>query len=482
MRPQAQRADEELRLIIETCPDFLCTTDVEGRFRFCNAAFETGLGYDPQSLVGKQSLELIHPDDVSSVTDAVRANPAATTVEFRFLHADGHWVYVEMNRRLVTDDKGDPRGAVVVSRDVTDRRKAEDRFRLLADHAPVGIYIAQDRRFVYVNPQFSRFTGFSDEELVGMDPMTLVVSDDRARVRESAVSALKAGLPSEYEYRIHNKAGEIRWIMESVVSIDYHGKRASLGNYVDITERKKAEEIQHQTLAELERSNEELAQFAYVASHDLQEPLRMVASFTQLLSRRYKGQLDEDADEFIRFAVDGVTRMQNLINDLLAYSRVGTRGNAMELTDAGFTLDRICADLAASIEESGAAVTRAELPSVWVDPTQFGQLLQNLVANAIKYRAPGRAPEVSVSAVRQAGGWHFTVKDNGIGIDPDYFERIFIIFQRLHGKEDYQGTGIGLAICKKIVERHGGHIWVDSEPRNGSAFHFTIPEREEDTP
>ncbi|MGH2609234.1 MAG: sensor histidine kinase, partial [Tepidiformaceae bacterium] len=167
---------------------------------------------------------------------------------------------------------------------------------------------------------------------------------------------------------------------------------------------------------------------------------------------------------------------------LLAYSRVGTRGNAMELTDAGFTLDRICADLAASIEESGAAVTRAELPSVWVDPTQFGQLLQNLVANAIKYRAPGRAPEVSVSAVRQPGGWHFTVKDNGIGIDPDYFERIFIIFQRLHGKEDYQGTGIGLAICKKIVERHGGHIWVDSEPRNGSAFHFTIPEREEDTP
>ncbi len=485
VRPQPQKTasgDEELRLIIETCPDYLCTTDVEGRFRFCNAAFESGLGYEPASLVGRQSLELIHPDDVPTVLEAVRNSPATATVSFRFLHADGHWVFVEMNRRLVTDSQGNPRGAVVVSRDVTDRRKAEDRFRLLADHAPVGIYIAQDRKFVYVNPQFSRFTGYTEDELIGMDPSSLVVPEDRVQVRENAVRALKAGRPFDYEYRIHNKAGETRWIMESVVSIDYHGKRASLGNYVDITERKRAEEAQKHTLADLERSNEELAQFAYVASHDLQEPLRMVASFTQLLSRRYKGQLDEDADEFIRFAVDGVTRMQNLINDLLAYSRVGTRGGAMELTEADHILDRVCADLAATIEESGAVVNRGELPSVWVDPTQFGQLIQNLVANAIKYRTPGRAPEVTVSAVHEAGAWRFTVKDNGIGIAPDYFERIFIIFQRLHGKEDYEGTGIGLAICKKIVERHAGHIWVESEPHAGSAFHFTIPDREELTP
>ncbi|MEX1103059.1 MAG: ATP-binding protein, partial [Dehalococcoidia bacterium] len=229
------------------------------------------------------------------------------------------------------------------------------------------------------------------------------------------------------------------------------------------------------------RSNQELAQFAYVASHDLQEPLRMVASFTQLLSRRYKGQLDDDADEFIRFAVDGVTRMQSLINDLLAYSRVGTRNNAMEPTDVNFLIERVCIDLAPAIEESGATVTSTGLPTLDVDPTQFGQLLQNLVANAIKYRSPGRAPEVSVTGAHEDGAWHFTVKDNGIGIDPDYFDRIFIIFQRLHGKEDYEGTGIGLAICKKIVERHGGRIWVESEPHTGSAFHFTVPDREEDT-
>jgi PAS domain S-box-containing protein len=485
VRSQPQRSasgDEELRLIIETCPDYLCTTDIEGRFRFCNAAFEAGLGYDPVSLVGRQSLELIHPDDLAGVLEAVQRNPTSTTASFRFLHADGHWVFVEMNRRLVTDGQGKPRGAVVVSRDVTDRRKAEDRFRLLADHAPVGIYIAQDRQFVYINPQFSRFTGYTEDELIGMDPSSLVVPEDRARVRENAVQALKAGRPFDYEYRIHDKSGDTRWIMESVVSIDYHGKRASLGNYLDITERKRAEEAQKHTLAELERSNEELAQFAYVASHDLQEPLRMVASFTQLLSRRYKGKLDDDADEFIRFAVDGVTRMQNLINDLLAYSRVGTRGGAMELTDADHVLDRVCADLSTAIEESGAVISHEELPSIYVDPTQFGQLLQNLVANAIKYRAPGRTPEVTVSAIHEAGAWRFTVSDNGIGIGPEYFDRIFVIFQRLHGKEDYEGTGIGLAICKKIVERHGGHIWVESEPRTGSAFHFTIPDREEPTP
>jgi light-regulated signal transduction histidine kinase (bacteriophytochrome) len=173
--------------------------------------------------------------------------------------------------------------------------------------------------------------------------------------------------------------------------------------------------------------------------------------------------------------------MQNLINDLLAYSRVGTRGNAMEATDTNFLVERTCADLSASIEEKGATVTSANLPTVDVDPMQFGQLFQNLIANAIKYSAPGRKPEVSVTAAREEHAWHFTVKDNGIGIDPEYFERIFIIFQRLHGKEDYEGTGIGLAICKKIVERHGGRIWVESEPHQGSAFHFTVPDKKEDT-
>jgi light-regulated signal transduction histidine kinase (bacteriophytochrome) len=225
---------------------------------------------------------------------------------------------------------------------------------------------------------------------------------------------------------------------------------------------------------ELARSNEELGQFAYVASHDLQEPLRMVASFTQLLGRRYKGKLDDDADEFIRYAVEGVNRMQQLINDLLDYSRVGTRGNPMTEVDCNKTLARVLDSLHARIDENAATVNVAELPTIRADAMQMEQLFQNLVGNALKYR--GEAPPVvSVSAEPGEGHWHFTVADNGIGIDPAYSERIFVIFQRLHGKEEFEGTGIGLAICKKIVDRHGGHIWVESSSGQGSTFHFTLP-------
>jgi PAS domain S-box-containing protein len=238
---------------------------------------------------------------------------------------------------------------------------------------------------------------------------------------------------------------------------------------IDITKRKQAE-------AELARSNEELEQFAYVASHDLQEPLRMVSSYVQLLARRYQGRLDTDADEFIDFAVDGAKRMQTLITDLLKYSRVRTRGHQFEPTDSGAVLDGVLADLGETIRETSATVTHDALPQVMADPTQLGQLFQNLVGNAIKYHGH-EPPRVRVSAEPDGSMWQFAVRDNGIGIEPEYQERIFAIFQRLHGREEYPGTGIGLAVCKGIVERHGGRIWVESEPGKGSTFHFTLPKQ-----
>jgi light-regulated signal transduction histidine kinase (bacteriophytochrome) len=227
--------------------------------------------------------------------------------------------------------------------------------------------------------------------------------------------------------------------------------------------------------ADLARSNAELEQFAYVASHDLQEPLRMVASYTQLLARRYQGKLDQDADEFIGFAVDGARRMQELINDLLTYSRVGTRLLEVRTVDCGQLVDQVVVDLAAAIADRQASVTRDHLPLVLADPTQLRQLFQNLIANGIKFHRPGALPRVHVSASLNGEGWTFSISDNGIGIEPQYFERIFVLFQRLHGRDEYPGTGIGLALCKKIVERHGGHMRVDSTPAQGTTFRFTLP-------
>lgn len=224
---------------------------------------------------------------------------------------------------------------------------------------------------------------------------------------------------------------------------------------------------------ELVRSNDELQKFAYVASHDLQEPLRMVTSYLQLLERRYQGQLDADADDFIRFAVDGALQMRTLINDLLTYSRVGTQGRALEITSSTQALERAIANLKVAIDESRAIITYADLPDVRADPTQLTQLFQNLISNAIKFRdeTPAR---VVIEASHREDVWQFSVQDNGIGLDPQYAEQIFVIFQRLNNRVSYPGTGIGLAVCKKIVERHGGTIWVQSRPGQGATFYFTM--------
>jgi len=247
-----------------------------------------------------------------------------------------------------------------------------------------------------------------------------------------------------------------------------------LAAVIDLSERKRAAEQLAEKAGDLERSNRELEQFARVASHDLQEPLRMVAGYTQLLARRYRGRLDDEADEFIGYAVDGVTRMQELINGLLSYSRVQSGARTFEPVPVSKAVDWACANLELTIADAEAKVTQDDLPIVLGDPTQLRQLFQNLLSNAIKFRGAHR-PEIHLRAERQAGRWLLSVRDNGIGIDPAQRERVFEVFQRLHSHEEYEGTGIGLAVCQRIVERHGGEIWFEPAPDGGSIFFFTLP-------
>jgi len=248
----------------------------------------------------------------------------------------------------------------------------------------------------------------------------------------------------------------------------------------EVEERRRAENELKKTLADLERSNKELEQFAYVASHDLQEPLRMVSSYTQLLGERYGDQLDEKAKKFINYAVDGAIRMQQLIQDLLLFSRVTTRGEEFQPVDSGAALGMAMSGLGETIRESGALVTNDDVfPQVIADQTQLAQVFQNLISNAIKFRGQ-KQPRIHVSVQEQDLHWLFSVKDNGIGIDPRYRGKVFVIFQRLHTREEYPGTGIGLALCERIIKRHGGEIWFDSKPGEGSTFYFTFPKRTEE--
>ncbi len=301
---------------------------------------------------------------------------------------------------------------------------------------------------------------------------------DRHRFREAID---QTGSTRDFEVRLRKKNGEVMDCLLTATrrrSTDGGSPGEIQGLVRDVTERKRAEDELRRYSEELARSNADLQQFAYVASHDLQEPLRMVSSYTQLLGRRYKGNLDADADEFIGYAVDGATRMQNLINDLLAYSRVGAFGKPVEPTDCNHVFEHVVTDLRAAIDDSRAVVAHDPLPTVMADESELAHLFQNLIGNAIKFHGDEQ-PRVHVSAELNGEDWVFSVRDNGIGIEQQYADRIFRVFQRLHTRDKYSGTGIGLAICKRIVEGHGGRIWLESEPGKGSVFNFTIPTMEE---
>jgi signal transduction histidine kinase len=329
------------------------------------------------------------------------------------------------------------------------------------------------REFARANPPLRTNVSEGANYLTVCDATTGSEAEEAAAMA-AGIRAVQRCEQQEFvlEYPCHSPR-EQRWFNARVTRFLDHGAPRIVVTHENITARHQAEEELKRTLAELARSNEELQRFADVASHDLQEPLRMVSSYTQLLARRYKGRLDADADEFIAYAVDGANRMQELITDLLEYSRVGTRGKSFAPVDSAAVLGQALTNLKAAIEESGAVVTHDPLPTLLADKTQLTQLFQNLVGNAIKFRGQ-EPPRIHVSAEQQGNAWVFSVRDHGIGIDPQYSERIFAIFQRLHTREEYPGTGIGLAVCRKIVERHHGRIWVESQPGQGSTFFFTL--------
>lgn len=455
------------------------------RISYANEAFCEISGYSERELLELPTFfELFAPEERAEFLERfsrrVSGEEGTSHQEITLLSKDGRRVDLEISVKELRED-GVVR-FVIITRDITDRKKteealrqSEERYRAVVEQAAEGIFLVDPdtKRFLEANAEYQKMLGYTSEELLGMT-LYDVVAHDREDVDYSFQRSLEERSFVIGERRHRRKDNSLIYIMASSSLVFYGGRQVVCYVVHDITERKRFEDELEARAEELQKSNAELERFAYIASHDLQEPLRMVSSYTQLLARRYRGKLDQDADEFIEYAVDGATRMQTLINDLLTYSRVGTQGGELAPTDLSKVFAAARNNLQIAVEESGATVTSDDLPTVLGDFTQLVQLFQNLIGNAIKFRGE-EPPEIRVGVERRGRDWELRVQDNGIGIEPRYAERVFVIFQRLHTREDYPGTGIGLAVSKRIVERHGGRMWIESEPGEGSTFFFTLP-------
>ena len=356
---------------------------------------------------------------------------------------------------------------------------SELRYRRLFETAQDGILIidADTGCIIDVNPFLVELLGYSFESFKGKQIWELGFFKDIISSQDKFAELLREKYIRYEDIPLETADGrkiEVEFV-SNVYEVDTHSIIQC--NIRDIADRRIAEKALQKTMVELERSNKELEQFAYVASHDLQEPLRMISSFTQLLAKRYQGKLDKDADEYIKYTVDSANRLQKMIQDLLSYSRITTRGSIFNTIDANSALGQAVSNLSMTIRETGALVTNDELPTVAADQSQLALLFQNLISNAIKFHGDD-PPRIHIAAKKMGEEWEFSVRDNGIGIEPQYFERIFVIFQRLHTGDQYPGTGIGLALCNRIVQRHGGKIWVESKPGKGSTFYFTLKNKE----
>jgi PAS domain S-box-containing protein len=488
---ESKESEAKYRALLEAAPDAMVVLNPSGKIVLLNLQAEKQFGYQRDELVGQQVTNIIPAgfaerliaDGTRTAAEAL-AQQMGAGIELAGRRKDGSTFPIEIMLSPVASAEGILVTAAI--RDISVRKTAENhlaqmegRYRGLLEAAPDPmVLVNQQGDIVLVNLQAEKVFGYRRDELSGLSARKLVSEDSVARLVAYTRRTPDGGFTPQGSTGIdidgRHKDGSQFPIAVTLSPLETAEGTLLAVAIRDITKRKQAEALLLRTVEELNRSNEELGQFAYLASHDLQEPLRMVASYTQLLSKRYKGKLDSDADEFIAFAVDGANRMQLLIQDLLAYSRVGTKGKEfLEVSSEG-AFERAMVNLRGAIEDSGARVTHEPLPAVLADQGQLVQLFQNLIGNAIKYQATG-IPRVHVSSARNGDGkWTFSVTDNGLGIEAKYFEKIFGMFQRLHRREEFAGTGIGLAICKKIVERHGGAISVESQLGRGSTFRFAL--------
>ncbi|WP_146237989.1 PAS domain S-box protein [Meiothermus sp. Pnk-1] len=496
---QLQEREQELRTLAETIPQLAWMADEDGYIFWYNQRWYDYTGATPAEMEGWGWQKVHHPEVLPKVMErwlaSLRTGQPFEMV-FPLRGRDGRFRQFLTRVVPLRDEKGRVVRWFGTNTDITQQieteealRESQKRYRSLIENYPGGTVILFDQnlRYLLVDGLGLADMGLSREELEERTVYELFEPELAERLAGLYRRALAGERMSE-----EVGFGERTYLVWVAPVRSPDGQvRQGLAFTQDITELKRLErELRElnaeletrvaQRTAELERSNRDLEQFAYVASHDLQEPLRMISSYTQLLAKRYADKLDEKAHQYIHYAVDGAERMQRLIQDLLAYSRVGTRAQALEPTDAQSVLRETLENLQFALRESGAAVEADPLPVVLADRSQLGQVLQNLIANAVKFRHPERPLRIRIGAARQGEMWRFSVEDNGIGIEEEYFERIFVIFQRLHGKEDYPGSGIGLAMCKKIVERHGGKIWVESVLGEGSRFYFTWPAAEEE--
>lgn len=480
-----RESEERYRMILDGVQDHaIFMMDPQGRIVSWNAGAERIKGYAADEIIGcnfsrffpAEDIEQGKPEKILQLTAASgRHEEQALRVR-----KDGSRFLASITFTALRDHDGNLRGFSEFSHDLTKSRESDAKYRGLLEAAPDAMVVVdQDGQIVLLNVQAEKQFGYHRNELVGQQVKNIIPEGFAERLvadaLRSGADALAQQIGMGIELVARRKDGSdfpIEIMLSPLESLQGILVTAAIR---DITQRKSAEAHLVKTIGELKRSNDELGHFAYVASHDLQEPLRMVASYTQLLAKRYTGRLDADADEFIAYAVDGSNRMQAMIQDLLAYSRAGADGKTLRQISSENSLQEALANLRVTIEESGAAVTHDSLPDLTTDGMQLVQIFQNLIGNGIKYRRAD-APRIHVSATDSGNERIFSVRDNGLGIDPQYFERIFILFQRLHGREEFEGTGMGLAICKKMLERLGGRIWVESQPGQGSTFYFALPD------